>query len=74
MRLRDYVDQRLDQGDDHATIEGLQRSLMCDLVDAINTVPKEDWEAEIKERQKASDGQVLIWLGDQTEPSYSIQE
>lgn len=74
MRLRDYVDDRLTQGDNNAIIEGLQRTLQCNLNDAINNVPKEDWEAEIQNRQKESDGQVLIWLAGQSEPSYSIQE
>ena len=74
MRLRDYVDDRLAQGEGNATIEGLQRTLQCSLNDAINNVPKEDWEAEIQNRQKESDGQVLIWLAGRSEPSYSIQE
>jgi len=74
MRLRDYVDDRLAQGENNAMIEGLQRTLQCNLNDAINNVPKEDWEAEIQDRQSESDGQVLIWLAGQSEPSYSIQE
>lgn len=74
MRLRDYVNERLDQGEGQAVIESLQRSMQCSLTDAINNVPKEDWEAEIKNRQKESDGQTLIWLENQDEPSYSIQE
>ncbi len=75
MTLRDYVNERLDQGDGQtAVIEGLQRTMQCALTDAINNVPKEDWEAEIKQRQKESDGQILIWLENQDEPSYSIQE
>lgn len=73
MRLRDYVDERLAQGDEHATLEGLQRPIKCDLTDAINNVPDEDWNAEIKNRQKESDRQILLWLANQDEPSYSIQ-
>ncbi len=73
MRLRDYVNERLDQGDGQAVIEGLQRTMQSNLTDAINNVPKEDWEAEITNRQKESDGQTLIWLANQTDPSYSIQ-
>jgi len=74
MRLRDYVNERLDQGDGQAVIEGLQRTMQCSLTDAINNVPDEDWNAEIKNRQKESDGQTLIWLASQDDPSYSIQE
>ncbi len=73
MRLRDYVNERLDQGEGQAVIEGLQRTMQSNLTDAINNVPKEDWEAEITNRQKESDGQTLIWLANQTDPSYSIQ-
>lgn len=74
MILRDYVNERLDEDELHATIEGLQNDVRCDLVDAIKYVPKEDWHAEISNRQKESDGQTLIWLADRADPSYSIQE
>lgn len=74
MRLRDYVDDRLDQGEGEAIILGLQRTMQCNLTQAINNVPEEDWNAEIKDKQKESDGQTLIWLEGQDNPSYSIQE
>ncbi len=74
MRLRDYVNERLDQGDGQAVIESLQRTMQSNLTDAINNVPDEDWNAEITNRQKETDGQTLIWLANQNDPSYSIQE
>ncbi len=74
MLFRDYVQQRLDQGDNNAALEGLQNNIICNLVDAVRTVPAEDWGAEISNRQKEADGQVLIWLEGRSEPSYSIQE
>jgi hypothetical protein len=74
MILRDYVNQRLDEGENNAVIEGLQNSVRCNLVDAVNNVPRADWEAEISNRQKESDGQTLIWLEGSSDPSYSIQE
>ena len=74
MRLRDYVNDRLDEGENRAVIEGLQNNVRCNLVDAVNAVPSEDWNAEIRTRQKESDGQTLIWLEGRSEPSYSIQE
>jgi hypothetical protein len=74
MRLRDYVNERLDEGESNATIEGLQNNVRCNLGDAVNIVPSEDWDAEIGKRQKEYDGQMLIWLADRSEPSYSIQE
>lgn len=48
--LRDYVNQRLDEGENNAMIEGLQNSVRCNLVDAVNNVPRADWEAEISSR------------------------
>ncbi len=74
MKLRDYVNERLDHGDGQAVIESLKAPMQCDLTDAINNVPEADWHAEIKNRQKESDGQTLIWLENQDDPSYSIQE
>lgn len=75
MRLGDYILQRLlDEGEEHATIEGLQNNIRCDLIDAVRTVPAEDWDAEMRIRQKVSDGQTLIWLDESSEPNYSIQE
>lgn len=75
MRLGDYILQRfLDEGEEHATLEGLQNNIRCDLIDAVKTVPTEDWDAEIRIRQKVSDGQTLIWLDESSEPNYSIQE
>jgi len=75
MRLGDYILQRLlDEGEENATIEGLQNNIRCDLIDAVKTVPAEDWDAEIRIRQKVSDGQTLIWLDESSEPNYSIQE
>jgi hypothetical protein len=40
----------------------------------LNNVPPADWDAEISSRQKASDGQTLIWLAGRSDPSYVIQE
>lgn len=75
MRLGDYILQRLlDEGEEQATLEGLQNNIRCDLIDAVKTVPTEDWDAEIRIRQKVSDGQTLIWLDESSEPNYSIQE
>jgi len=74
MLFRDYVQQRLDQGDNNAALEGLQNNIICNLADAVRNVPAEDWSAEISNRQKEADGQVLIWLEGRSEPSYSIQE
>ncbi len=74
MRLRDYINERLDEGEGQATIESLRNSTQFALTDAINNIPEADWNAEIKNRQKESDGQTLIWLENQDNPSYSIQE
>ena len=74
MRLRDYVNERLDEGEGQATIESLRNSTQFALTDAINNIPEADWNAEIKNRQKESDGQTLIWLENEDDPSYSIQE
>ncbi len=74
MLLRDYVNDRLDEGENNAVIEGLQNDVRSNLVDAIKSVPHEDWQAEISNRQKVSDGQTLIWLSGRSDPSYSIQE
>ena len=41
MRLRDYVNERLDEGESNATIEGLQNNVRCNLVDAVNIVPSD---------------------------------
>ena len=74
MILRDYVNERLDEGETNAIIEGLQNNVRSSLDDALNHVPAEDWHAEISRRQKESDGQTLIWLEGRSDPSYSIQE
>lgn len=74
MILRDYVNDRLDDGDTGAVIEGLQNNVRSSLADALNNVPREDWHAEISNRQKETDGQTLIWLAGNSDPSYSIQE
>jgi len=73
MILRDYVNERLDEGEANAVIEGLQNGVRSSLDDALNHVPSEDWHAEISNRQKEADGQTLIWLSGLSEPSYSIQ-
>ena len=73
MRLGEYVNERLDDGESNTIIEGLQNNVRCNLVDAINNVPKEDWNAEISNRQKESEGEKLIWLEGRSEPSYVIQ-
>ena len=74
MRLREYVNERLDEGEANAMIEGLQNNVRSSLTDALKLVPPEDWHAEISDRRKESDGQTLIWLEGRSEPSYSIQE
>ena len=74
MILRDYVNERLDEGEVNAVIEGLQNNVRSSLADALNHIPREDWHAEISDRQKESDGQTLIWLAGRSDPSYSIQE
>lgn len=73
MRLGEYVNERLDDGESNTIIEGLQNNVRCNLVDAINNIPKEDWNAEISNRQKESEGETLIWLEGRSEPSYVIQ-
>jgi hypothetical protein len=74
MLLREYVNQRLDEGEANAMIEGLQNDVRSSLDDALKYVPPEDWHAEISRRQKEADGQTLIWLAGRSDPSYSIQE
>jgi len=74
MLLRDYVNERLDQGEANAVIEGLSNDVRSNLDQAVNNVPSADWEAEISNRQKETNGQTLIWLAGRSEPSYSIQE
>lgn len=74
MRLREYVNERLDGGETNAVIEGLQNDVRSSLDDAVKYVPSEDWHAEITSRQKEADGQTLIWLAGRSDPSYSIQE
>lgn len=74
MQLNEYVNERLDEGETSAVILGLQNDVRSSLDDALNNVPSEDWHAEISNRQKASDGQTLIWLAGRADPSYSIQE
>ena len=74
MIMRDYVNERLDEGEGNAVILGLQNDVQSNLTDAVNNVPEEDWHAEITRRQKESDGQTLIWLAGRSDPSYSIQE
>jgi hypothetical protein len=74
MILQDYVNERLDDGDTNAVIQGLQNNVRSSLPDAVNHVPEEDWHAEVSNRSKESDGQTLIWLAGRSDPSYSIQE
>ena len=74
MQLKEYVNERLDEGETNAVILGLQNNVSSSLTDALNNVPPEDWRAEISNRQKESDGQTLIWLAGRPDPSYSIQE
>jgi hypothetical protein len=73
MQLREYANARLDEDGSNAIIEGLQNNVHCNLVDAINNVPEEDWNAEISNRQKESEGLTLIWLEGRSDPSYAIQ-
>ena len=74
MLLKEYVNERLDEGETNAVIEGLQNGVRANIDDALNHIPPEDWHAEISNRQKESDGQTLIWLAGRSNPSYSIQE
>ncbi|HLI08533.1 MAG TPA: hypothetical protein VKV40_18365 [Ktedonobacteraceae bacterium] len=75
MTLREYVDQRLNEGEGtNAVIEGLQNGVKCDLADALKQVPEEDWNAQISHRQSESEGETLIWLEGHSEPSYVIQD
>lgn len=74
MKLGEYITERLDEGENQTMIEGLQNNLRYNLVDAVGNIPREDWEAEMSNRQKVADGQTLIWLEGRSEPSYSIQE
>ena len=74
MLLKEYVNDRLDEGETNAVIEGLQNDVRANLDDALNHIPPEDWHAEITNRQKESHGQTLIWLAGRSDPSYSIQE
>ena len=74
MLLKEYVNERLDEGETNAVIEGLQNDVRANLDDALNHIPPEDWHAEITNRQKESNGQTLIWLAGRSDPSYSIQE
>jgi hypothetical protein len=74
MQLKEYVNERLDEGETNEVILGLQNNVSSSLDDALNNIPSEDWHAEISNRQKESDGQTLIWLAGRPDPSYSIQE
>ena len=74
MILRDYVNERLDEGETETVIEGLQNNVNCNLTDALNNVPSEDWQSEISRREKETNGQTLIWLVGRSDPSYSIQD
>lgn len=73
MQLREYVSERMNDDGSNGVLEGLQNSVHCNLVDAINNVPEEDWNAEISRRQSESEGETLIWLAGQSDPSYAIQ-
>lgn len=73
MQLREYVSERMNDDGSNGVIEGLQNNVHCNLVDAINNVPEEDWNAEISRRQSESEGETLIWLAGQSDPSYAIQ-
>jgi hypothetical protein len=74
MILQDYVNERLDEGETNTVIMGLQNNVNCNLTDALNNVPSEDWHAEISRRQKETNGQTLIWLSGHSDPDYSIQD
>jgi hypothetical protein len=75
MTLREYVDQRLNEGEGtNAVIEGLQNGVKCALEDALRMVPEEDWNAQISRREKEHEGETLIWLEGRSEPSYVIQD
>ncbi|HCJ33702.1 MAG TPA: hypothetical protein DHV65_05305 [Ktedonobacter sp.] len=70
MQLKEYVNERLDEGETNAMILGLQNNVSSSLDDALNNIPSEDWHAEISNRQKESDGQTLIWLAGRPDPSF----
>ncbi len=73
MRLGEYITERLDEGENQAALEGLQNNIRCSLLDAVQNIPRKDWETEISNRQKESDGQTLIWLEGSSDPNYTIQ-
>ena len=74
MTLREYVDQRLNDYEGQAVIEGLQNNVRCDLADALKVIPSDDWNAQISRRQKEGEGETLVWLEGRSDPSYVIQE
>lgn len=74
MTLEEYVNQRLDDGGANTMIVGLQNNVRCNLPNAVNNVPEEDWKAEITSRQSESEGERLIWLAGRSEPVYIIQD
>ena len=75
MKLSEYITERLDGGEDNeTTVEGLKNNIRCGLLQAVTMLPRDDWNTEIRDRRKEADGQTLVWLADQADPSYSIQE
>jgi len=74
MRLRDYLNARLDEGESRATVEGFQNNVRCSLSDALTALPAEELDQEIREKRKESDGQTYLWLGARPDPSYVVQE
>ena len=43
MQLKEYVNERLDEGETNAVILGLQNNVSSSLSDALNNIPSEDW-------------------------------
>lgn len=72
-QLREYANERLNEDGSNAIIEGRQNNVRSNLVDAINNVPEEDWNAEISNRQKESEGETSIRLEGRSDLSYAIQ-
>jgi len=74
MQLSEYITNRLDDNETEAVVQGLQNNLHTDLAGASANIPRKDWSAEITNKSRESDGQTLIWLSGQADPSYSIQQ
>lgn len=74
MRFSEYIIGRLDAGEKDTMVQGLRSSVFARITRAPNLIPREDWHAEVTNRSSEGNGQTIIWLAGQPEPSYSIQE